>query len=68
MSDDGEYGTEDGWPPLGQTIPTDPHDEDGYCAWCGNGWWKPHAYWFAWMDAVDDDTALRSTPKRLANS
>lgn len=53
MADDCEYGTEDGWPPLGRTIPADPYDEDGYCEWCGNGAWKFHGPECAWADAHD---------------
>lgn len=33
--------------------PEDPHDEDGYCEFCGNGGWKLHAPWCQWQDARD---------------
>lgn len=43
----------DEWPDLPDPHPADPYDEDGYCEFCGNGRWKPHAPWCKWQDAVE---------------
>lgn len=44
------------WPALPSPPPKDPFDEDGYCAYCGNGSWKFHAPWCSWADYDHEPT------------